>query len=119
MIKLIRQFVAAAKAGSHSGKGHKFTRQGKYEEALRHYQLALEYESEAYPMQNPASVECIARTHARLGNYKEALSVAKQAHELYKQLSSDITAPSMARVERFMLALKENDKDEITEILSI
>jgi tetratricopeptide (TPR) repeat protein len=121
MIKLIRQFISAAKAGSHSGKGNKCIRQGKCEAALRHYQLALEYEIKANTGLNPVSLECISRTLARLGNYKEALSTAEKIHDIYKQLvpPKQVTIDSIARIERFISALKAENKDEITKILSI
>jgi tetratricopeptide (TPR) repeat protein len=83
-LKLISELINSAASGRHSGKGHKFIRQGKYEDALRHYELALEYENIGKISPNPATVECVARTHARLGNAEQALSAAEKSYDLYK-----------------------------------
>ena len=119
--KLIHGLIDSAISGFHSGKGHKRTRQGKYEEALRHYELALKYEIRGKHGPNPATLECLARAHARLKNMKEALSAAERSYGLYKTLNptKDFTANSMARMERFLAAIKTENQEELHKILSI
>ncbi len=112
------------KAGWHSGRGHKATRRGEYEKALRHYELALEYEGKEGKCgagSNPVAIECIARTQARLGNYREALLAAEKAKNLYKQLNQNtkLVADCTARVERFINLLKTENTDEIKAFLII
>jgi len=120
-IKLISEFIDSAASGHHSGKRHKCIRQGKYEEALRHYELPLEYEIRGKHSPNPATLECLARTHTRLKNIKEALSAAERSYDLYKKLNTtkNVTANSIARMERFLAALKTGNQDELNRILSI
>ncbi len=121
MIKLIREFINSAASGRHSGKGHKFIRQGKYEKALRHYELALEYEIRGKLGPNPVTLECLARTHARLGDIKAALSAAEKSYELYKKLNTtkNFRANSIARMERLLGALKTGNQDELNKSISI
>lgn len=121
MIKCIIELISAAKAGGHSGKGHKATRRGEYEKALQHYKVAVEYEAKTTAGPNPVSIECIARTQARLGNFKEALLAAEKSHDLFKQLNpnTNIVADSTARVERFIDLLKAGNTDEINKFLAI
>jgi tetratricopeptide (TPR) repeat protein len=120
-LKLISELINSAASGRHSGKGHKFIRQGKYEDALRHYELALEYEIRGKIGPNPATVECVARTDARLGNAEQALSAAEKSYDLYKKLNTvkNFNLNSMARMERFLAALKTGNQDELNKILSI
>ena len=117
----ISELINSAASGWHAGKGHKFIKQGKFQDALRHYELALKYEIRGKVGPNPATLECIARTHARLKNIKEALSTAKTSYDLYKKLngSKNVTANSIARMERFLVALKTGNQDEINKILRI
>jgi tetratricopeptide (TPR) repeat protein len=121
MIKLIREFINSAASGRHSGKGHKCLRQGKYEEALRHYKLALECEIRGKLGSNPATLECLARTHARLGNIKEAVSAAEQSYDLYKKLNptKNFSANSIARMAQFLAVLRTGNQDELNKILSL
>ena len=121
---IIRELISNMKSGWHSGKGHKATRQGKYEKALWHYQRAVEYDSRAGQCGsglNPVTIECIARTHARLGNYKEALIEAEKSYDLYKRLNPNtrIVAESKARIEAFINILKNGNTEEIKKILNI
>jgi len=119
--KFISEIIDSAISGFHSGKGHKRTRQGKYEEALRHYELALKYEIRGKHGPNPATLECLARTHARLKNMNQALSAAKRSYDLYKTLNptNNFTTNSMARMERFLAAIKAENQEELNKILSI
>lgn len=108
---IIRELISGLKAGWHSGRGHKATRHKEYEKALLHYELALKYEREEGKIgsgPNPATLECLARTQARLGNYKEALLTAEKSYELYRQFTSpgQVVISSIARVEQFITALK-------------
>ena len=121
MIKFMREFINSVASGRHSGKGHKCIRQGKYGEALRHYELALEYEIRGKLGPNPATLECLARTHARLGNIKEALSAAEKSYDLYKKLNTtkNFNANSIVRMERFLAALKTGNQEELNKSISI
>ena len=121
ILKLISELINSAASGRHSGKGHKLIRQGKYEDALRHYSLALQYEIRGKLGPNPATLECLARTHARLGNTEQALSAAEESYALYKALNTlkDSTPKSMARMERFLAALKTGNEKELNKLLSI
>jgi tetratricopeptide (TPR) repeat protein len=121
---IIRDFINNVKSGWHSGRGHNATRQGKYEEALRHYQLAIEYDSRVGSCgsgPNAVTVECLARTYSRLGMHKEALIEAEKSYELYKTLNPDakIVAESTARIEAFIKSLKNGNPEEIEKILNI
>jgi len=124
MIKIIQELINGAKSGWYSGKGHKATRRGEYEKALRYYELALECEEKegkcgAGP--NPVAIECISRTHARLGNYKEALLAAEKSKDLYKRLNPNtkIVDDCTKRVEHFIALLKAGNTDEINKFLTI
>ena len=86
-MNFIREVFYAALAGRQIGKGIRFTRRGKYEEALNHYTLALVYESKSGAAPNPALREYLARTYTRLGNLKEALAAAQDAYDLYQRLN--------------------------------
>jgi len=85
MKKLIFQIISSW----HHGKGSKFTRKGKFEIALKHFQTALEY---ALRSDNEASVpvekECIARTFVRLRNYEQAKKYATESLNLYNKLQT-------------------------------
>ncbi len=121
MIKLIHEFINSAASGRHSGKGHKCIRQGKYEQALRHYELAVEYEIKGKLGPNPATLECLARTHARLGNMQEALSAAEKSYDLYKKLNTtkNFNANSIARMERLLGLLKTGNQEELNKSIGI
>jgi tetratricopeptide (TPR) repeat protein len=119
---IIRELISGIKAGWHSGKGHRATRLGKYEKALTHYQLAVEYEkltSKYGSGPNPTSLECIARTQARLGNYKDALIEAEKSHELYKRLNpnTEVVAESTKRIEKFINLLNTGNEEELKKFL--
>ena len=123
-MKLIRELINGAKSGWYSGRGHKATRRGEYEKALHYYELALEYEGKEGKCgigPNPVAMECIARSHARLGNLKEALIAAEKSQELYKQLAPNtkIVADCSTRVEFFIALLKAGNTDEINKFLVI
>lgn len=112
------------KSGWHSGKGHKATRQGNYEKALSHYQLAMKYDNQTGKCgsgPNPVTLECIARTQARLGHYKEALMEAEKSYELYKRLNpkTKIVAESTLRIDAFINILRTGNPEEIKKILNI
>jgi len=123
-MKLIRELISGAKSGWYSGRGHKATRRGEYEKALRYYELALEYEGKEGKCSicpNPVAIECIARTQARLGNLKEALIAAEKSQELYGQLdpNTKLVADCTNRVEFFIALLKAGNTDEINKFLVI
>lgn len=115
----MRETIYAIASGWNSGRGHKFTRRGEYEKAMRHYKLALEYTDKSGNEPNPTTVECLARTQARLGDLKQALLSAEKSLHLYKSLRSEnrVILDSMTRVERFIAALKSGNKDEINALL--
>jgi tetratricopeptide (TPR) repeat protein len=108
-------------SGWNSGRGDKLTRRGEYERALRHYKLALEYTDKCGNEPNPTTVECLARTQARLGDLKQALLSAEKSLHLYKSLRSEnkLIVDSTTRVERFIAALKSGNIDEINALLTI
>ena len=112
------------KAAWHSGRGHKATRRKEYQQALLHYELALKYEKEEGKTGNgpsPVTLECLARTQARLGNYKEALIEAGRSYELYKRLnpSIKIVAESINRVEAIINSLNNGSPEDIKKKLNI
>ena len=120
----IRKLGSGLKAAWHSGRGHGATRRKEYQKALLHYELALKYEKEEGKNgsgPSPVTMECLARTQARLGNYKEALSTAEKSYDIYNQLTSseEIISASIVRIERFITALKAENKDDINKILGI
>jgi len=80
-MKFVREIIYAVAPSWNSGKGHKFTRRGEYEKALRHYQLALEYDAKSGSEPNPTKVECLARTQARLGG-TESFEPSKRLNPL-------------------------------------
>ena len=121
---IIREIISGLKGAWHSGRGHKATRRKEYEKALLHYKLALKYEKEGGIIgsgENAVTLECLARTQARLGNYKEALSTAETSYAIYKTIKSQaqVVISSIARIERFITALKSGNKDDINRILGI
>lgn len=121
---IIRELISSIKAGWHSGKGHKATKLGKYEKALRHYQLAAEYEKLTGKYgsgPNPVSLECVARTQARLGNFKDALIGAEKSYELYKRLNPNtkILAESLKRIEKLINLLNTGNEEELKKFLVI
>lgn len=120
----MQQLINNIKSGWHSGKGHKAIRQGKYEEALRHYQLTVQHESQngKYGSRpNPVTLECIARTYARLGNYEESLITANKAEGLYKQLNSNkkLVTDCITRVDHLIELLNKGNTDDINRFLAI
>jgi len=84
---VIRRFISQVLCGAHHGRGSKYTRKGKHVLALKHFQIALKHAlasgAESYV---PLEMECVARTHVRLGNYDEAQKYAAQSLDLYKKL---------------------------------
>jgi len=120
-MNFIRELFNAGLSGWHSGRGHKLTRKGKYADALNHYKLALVHESKNGSRPNPATVECLARTYARLGSLKEALAAAEESYDLYKRLISkeSLIAESMIRVERFIAGLKSGNMADVNKMLKI
>lgn len=118
-MKLINELISAGKSGRHSGKGNKYYRNGNYEKALHHYELAAQYNEKSYGTHNPALLEYLAMTHSQLGNIKEALRVAEQARSLYGELNSQkqIIADSIARIDYFIGLLKAEDKESIRKYL--
>jgi tetratricopeptide (TPR) repeat protein len=121
---IIGELICNIKSGWHSGKGHKATRQGKYEKALRHYQLAFEYETQNGKCgsgPNPVTIECLAHTHARLGNYEEALLAAEISKDLFNKLNTNtkFVDDCIKRVEHFIATLKAGNKDEINKSLIV
>ena len=119
MIKLIREFVSAAKSGGHSGKGNKYYRKGNYEKALHHYELAAQYNEKSFATHNPALLEYLAMTHAQLGNMNEALRVAEQSRNLYSELDSQkqIVADGIARINYFIGLLQSENKEAIRKYI--
>ena len=120
-MNFIREFINAALSGRQIGKGIKLTRQGKFEDALDHYKLAIAYESRSGAVPNPATREYLARTYARLDKLKEALETAEESYSLYKRLDSKnkLIVESLIRVERFIAAVKSENMDAINNLLTI
>jgi len=120
-MNFIRELYNAWLSGRHSGWGIKLTRRGQYEDAMKHYKLALMHESKSGTGPNPATLESLARAYARLGNLKEALIVAEEACDLYKRLNSNdsLIVDSIIRVEKLIAGLKSSNMDDINKILTI
>ena len=121
---IIREIINGIKAGWHAGRGHKATRRKEYQKALLHYELALKFEKENGVMgsgPSPVTLECLARTQARLGNYKEALIEAERSHALYKKLdpSVKIVSESISRIGAFINSLKNGIPEDIKKNLNI
>ena len=124
MIKTIQELISGTKAAWYSGKGHKATRLGKYEKAFHYYELALEHEVKEGKCGSgisPVTLECLARTQARLGNYGEALITAEKSYALYKKSNSNakVVTDSIKRIEEFINFIKTGNTEELNKILSI
>ena len=119
-MNFIRELFNAAMSGRHIGKGIKLTRRGKYEDALYHYRLSVVYEGRSGEAPNPATREYLARTYARLGNLKNALVLAEESYDLYRQLNltNTLIAESLSRVERLIAGIKAGNIDDINKMLS-
>jgi tetratricopeptide (TPR) repeat protein len=120
-MKFIRELYSALLSGRHQGKAIKLSKRGQYQEALNRYKLALFYEGKNGTGPNPATLECLARTYARLGNLKEALAAATESYNLYRRLDSKnkLIEASIIRVEGFITALKSENMDGINKTLTI
>jgi tetratricopeptide (TPR) repeat protein len=107
------------KCGSFSGKGHKHTRNGNFEDALNCYQIALSYSDNEGG--SAILLECIARSHARLGNIDQALLETNECILKLKNLdcSEPVIKNTKARVAALIDALKNCDKNTINELLNI
>lgn len=116
----MRELYNALLSGHHSGKAIKLAKRGQYEEALSHYNRALLHEGRSGTGSNPATLECIARTYARLGKLKEALAAAEQSYDLYKALNStnNLILQSITRAEHFIAALKSENEDDLNKMLT-
>ncbi len=117
-MNVFRQLFDTGMSGWHSGKGHKHTRKGNFEEALRQYSLALQYSD---PEGNDAVLlECLARTQGRLENYEQALRNAEKSLSLYQVHSGDeFYNKCIKRVTEFIGILKSKDKSAINNFLII
>ena len=107
------------KCGSFSGKGHKHTRNGNFDDALNCYQKALSYSDNEGG--NAILLECIARSYARLGKIDMALLEAEKCISKLENL--DCHEPGFkntkARVAALINALENRDKNKINQLLNI
>ncbi|MDH4099597.1 MAG: tetratricopeptide repeat protein [Nitrospirota bacterium] len=123
-MRFLQELISSIKAGWHAGRGHKATRQGELEKALRHYELAVEYEKRSEKDGSglsPVTLECLARAHARLGNYKEATTLAEQCRELYMQQypGTKLVSDCLARIEHFIALLHAGNTNAINKFIAI
>ncbi|MCP4683129.1 MAG: tetratricopeptide repeat protein [Desulfobacterales bacterium] len=118
-MNFIKEIIRSMKCGGYSGKGHKYTRNEDYNNALACYQKALSYSDNEGGSIN--IIECIARSYARLDNLDMALSEAEKCLSLLNNIDSPATVFTDAknRVVFFIEALKRNDIEKIKEMITI
>ncbi len=115
----VKEIYHSMMSGWHEGKGHKNIRKGNFEDALKHYNLALKFaENEGG---TPILIECIACTYARLENFNEALKQAETSLELLLPFenTSPVFDKSINRVKKLVEVLKTKDKEAIMNVIAI
>lgn len=123
-MKFILELFSGLKASWHIGKGLKATRQREHEKALHHYEIAIKYEEKEGRCGSgisPVTLECLARTQARMRNYNEALITAEKSYDLYKKNKSNakVVTDSIKRIEEFINFIKTGNTEELNKILNI
>ncbi|MCP4179720.1 MAG: tetratricopeptide repeat protein [bacterium] len=118
-MNFIKELINAARCGSFAGKGNKATRKGFYGNALNYYKKALELSDNIGG--SATYLHCIARTHAKLEDYENALSTAEKSLILYIDLNSSapVIKEEIKRLTYFIEALKNKDKKKVIDIIAI
>ncbi|MCP3933604.1 MAG: tetratricopeptide repeat protein [Bacteroidetes bacterium] len=118
-MNFIKEIYHSMIFGWHEGKGHKNTRKGNFEKALEHYSTCLKYSDNDDGV--AIIIECIARTHARLNNFDEALKQAEKSLELLGEFENTVAIfdESKKRVKLFIEILKTKDKEAINKHIAI